>query len=89
MIKKTNVNRNLTVGIVLLFLGMALSASASQPAGQQDDFLDEVTSVTVVQTFSPPILKDEGQYATIYVEIKDTQGNINRNRAGLRRKHNR
>ena len=68
MKKNTKINRKLTVGIILLFIGMALSASTSQSADQQDNFQDKIKFVTVVQTFSSPILKEEGQYSTIYVE---------------------
>ena len=68
MKKNTKINRKVTVGIILLFIGMALSASTYQSADQQDNFQDKIKFVTVVQTFSSPILKEEGHYSTIYVE---------------------
>jgi len=71
MKETAKINRKLTVGIVLLFIGMALSASISQSADQQDNSQDQVKSITVVQTFSSPILKEEGQYLTIYIEEAD------------------
>jgi len=68
MKKNSKIKRKLTVVIVLLFIGMALSASTSQSADQKDNLKENIKFVTVVQTFSQPIIKEEGQYSTIYVK---------------------